>query len=265
MKKLSIIIPSFKDPCLYNTIDSIIESFEGDYEIIPVIDGYKLKEPLRNDSRIKPVILEKNGGMREAINAGVSHATGEYLMRTDEHCMFGKGFDIKMLEPIQDNWIEVSRRYFLNPIEWKVMEDIPPIDYEKMIIKPDPKKLASGRWDSRTKARANIMVDETMAFQGSMWVMPKSWWEKVIVRLDSNGYGTHYQDTIEMLFKTWKAGGKLMLNKNTWYAHKHREWNRSHQYPVEKAIPEWKFSLDLWNDDYLKMRKNWDEKVARGE
>jgi hypothetical protein len=37
-----------------------------------------------------------------------------------------------------------------------------------------------------------------------------------------------------MVFKTWKAGGKLMLNKNTWHAHKHRSFARTHNNGTEE-------------------------------
>ena len=89
------------------------------------------------------------------------------------------------------------------------------------------------------------------------WIMSRKWWDTVIVRLDSEGYGTHYQDTTEMLFKTWRAGGKLMLNKKTWFAHKHRNFNRTHNYPGELADASFLFALDLWKDDYEIVRLKW--------
>jgi hypothetical protein len=95
------------------------------------------------------------------------------------------------------------------------------------------------------------MIDETMAMQGSMWVMPHKWWDDVIGELQTEGYGPLYQDSHEMVFKTWKAGGKLMLNKNTWFAHKHRSFSRTHNYGTAEAAPGWKYSLDTWKDYYL--------------
>jgi len=256
---LSVVIPSYKDPFLFKTIESIQKNFTGSYEIIPVIDGYKLERPLPEHPSIRPVVLEKNGGMRNAINSGVRAARGQYLMRTDEHCMFAPGFDTAMLRRIEDNWIVVPRRFYLDPYKWEVMADKGYVDYEKLVIldPPRPRKFSGVKWIERSRRRRKVSLDETMAFQGSCWVMPRSWWEKVIVALDSNGYGPHYQDTTEMLFKTWRAGGKLMLNKATWFAHKHREFNRTHQYPTERAIPEWQFALDTWMEDYAKVKERW--------
>jgi glycosyltransferase involved in cell wall biosynthesis len=253
---LSVVIPSYKDKYLYNTVLSILDNFTGEFEVIPVFDGYEPKTPIVSDSRIRPVYLQENKGMREAINAGIEASKGEHIMRTDEHCMFAKGFDEAILEGMQPNWIVTAVRYFLDPENWAVM-DTEPIYYEKLIVKESPKKFASLRWTARTQERRHVMLDENMAMQGSMWVMPRSWWDEVIGRLDSAGYGTHYQDTIEMLFKTWRAGGKLMLNKNTWYAHKHRGFKRTHHYPTRKALPEWQFALDQWKGDYTKVRRLW--------
>jgi glycosyltransferase involved in cell wall biosynthesis len=258
-RDLSVVIPSFRDPHLHKTVIDIIRNFRTDYEIIVIIDGYKLKTDLPKSDRINVLYHDKNKGMRESINTGVAAAEGKYLMRTDEHCMFCEGFDEIILSSIQDNWIVDARRYFLDPHKWERMERAP-IDYEKLIIKQMPlncKKLASVEWPSRTKERADVMLDENMCFQGSVWVMAHEWWKKVIGRLQTEGYGPLYQDTIEMLFKTWNAGGKLMLNKKAWYAHRHREFGRTHRYTYKRATPDWHYALLKHWDDYLKIKERW--------
>ena len=230
----------------------------GEIEILVVLDGYDPFREITTDPRVKIVRHAINQGMREAINTGVAASKGKYIMRVDEHCMFGPGYDRILTEHIEDNWIVTPRRYFLDPEKWEVMGK-PPIDYEKMLIveKGSYRKFAGVEWRSRTRDRASIMIDETMCMQGSCWVMPRSWWDKVIVRLDSSGYGTLYQDTTEMLFKTWAAGGKLMVNKNTWFAHKHREFNRTHNYPGELSKSSFKYALSVWEKDYMGVKDKW--------
>lgn len=257
--KLSVIIPSYKDPLLQKTIDSLLENSElgEDLEIIPVLDGYEPAAPLKEDPRVRVIRLGKNLGMRGAINTGVRAASGEYIMRTDEHCSFGKGYDRILLENIEDNWIVTPRRYFLDVEKWKVM-DLPPVDYAKLLIDKDRHKFAGVNWLSRTKERQDVMIDETMAMQGSCWVMKKSWWEKVIGELQTEGYGPLYQDSHEMVFKTWQAGGKLMVNKNTWHAHKHRDFPRTHNYSSKDAAPGWDYAIKVWGDYYEKeIRPKW--------
>ncbi len=257
--KLSVIIPSYKDPLLQKTIDSLLENSElgDDLEIIPVLDGYAPKVPIKSDPRVRVLSLKKNGGMRNAINAGIAISKGEYIMRTDEHCSFGKGYDRILTNDIEDNWIVTPRRYFLDPVKWEVM-DIPPNDYNKLEIHNPGPKFYGVDWKSRAEERKDIMIDETMAMQGSCWIMKRSWWDKVIKELQSEGYGTHYQDSMEMVFKTWQAGGKLMVNKNTWHAHKHRTFPRTHDYGGAEKDAGYAYSLNLWKDYYDNViRKKW--------
>jgi len=250
---LSVIIPSYKDPLLHKTIDSLLENARGEIEIIPVLDGYWPVTAIKNDPRIRILHLGKNRGMRGAINAGIMISRGEFLMRTDEHCSFGEGYDVILTKDCEPNWIVTPRRYFLDPVKWEVM-DIPPVDYMKLkIVNYDRGQKFSGvEWPSRTEERKDVMIDETMAMQGSCWMMPHEWWNKVIGELQSEGYDTHYQDSHEMVFKTWKAGGKLMVNKNTWHAHKHRDFPRTHSYGGEKADKCFAYALSVWRDYYEK-------------
>jgi glycosyltransferase involved in cell wall biosynthesis len=248
---LSIVIPSYKDPLLIKTINSLLENAEGEIEIIVVLDGYWPTFELKIEPRIRYVHLGKNSGMREAINYGVRVARGEFIMRTDEHCIFGKGFDKILTETCKPNWIVVPRRYFLDTVKWQVM-DLEPVDYEKLGIQKvgNKKKFSGYPWKSRAKERKEIMIDETWAMQGSCWLMPKLWWETVIGELDTEHYGPHYQDSHEMVFKTWVAGGKLMVNKNTWYAHKHVKFPRSHNYGSQSQDPKIGYCYKTWKKYY---------------
>lgn len=255
MLDISVVIPSYKDKFLHNTIADILENFKSNFEIIPVIDGYELKDPIVAHPRVKPIILKENGGMRNAINTGVKAAVGKYIMRTDEHCMFAPEFDITILSHITPICITTARRYYLDPYKWERIPEKKYVDYEKLIIKiknGEEVKFSGVRWPYRQRKRRRIMLDETMAMQGSCWVMARSWWNYVIGELQTEGYGPHYQDSVEMLFKTWKAGGKLMVDKNTWFAHKWLRFNRTHNYSRTKAMLEWKYSLDKWGDYYKK-------------
>ncbi len=256
--RLSVIIPSYKDPLLIKTIDSLLSNslLEDKLEVIAVLDGYWQEIP--NDDRVRVVHLGSNRGMRGAINAGVSVSRGKYIMRTDEHCSFGPGYDHILTSQIHGNEIVTPRRYCLDPVKWEKM-DVPFIDYMKLKIVnvgDGVQKFSGVDWQERTKSRLSVPIDETMAMQGSCWCMKRAWWDAVIGELQTDGYGPHYQDSHEMVFKTWKAGGKLMVNKNTWHAHKHRSFPRTHnegtkENPTNK-IEGWKYSVDTWRDYYEK-------------
>ena len=90
-----------------------------------------------------------------------------------------------------------------------------------------------------------------------MWVMSRFWWDNVIGELQTEGYGPMYQDSHEMVFKTWLAGGKLMVNKNTWFAHKHVSFPRTHKYGNTDFTPNLKYAHDLWRPYYEEIKNKW--------
>ena len=264
--KLSVIIPSYKDPIVYKTIDSLVENslLKDDMEIIVVLDGYWIETPFREDANIVTVHMGKNRNMRESINTGVRLAQGKYIMRTDEHCMFAPGYDKQLVDDMErkckkNDWIMTARRYYLNPETWERM-DKTPVDYEKLKIRDMGNghfKFEGVVWNQRARDRKDKMIDQTMAMQGSMWIMPKVWWTKVIKELDSDRYGDMLQDSHEMQFKTWKAGGKLVVNKNTWFAHKHVSFPRTHNHPRQDYVEGLDNIYNDFKDYYEEVRKKW--------
>jgi glycosyltransferase involved in cell wall biosynthesis len=255
--KLSVIIPSYKDPLSMKTIDDMLAKSElGDQlEIIDVLDGYWPSFKMIQDPRVRYVHLGKNRGMRGAINAGVQVSRGEYIMRVDEHQMFGQGYDRILTETCEPNWIVTARRYYLDPVKWEVMLEHGYVDYMDL-------KIAGGKFSGITKPGDDTQpIQESRAMQGSMWVMPRKWWDDVIGELQTKGYGPLIQDSHEMVFKTWKAGGKLMVNKNTWHAHKHRSFARTHNNGTlenpAKQEDGYRYAIEVWGEYFNELQKQW--------
>jgi hypothetical protein len=161
---------------------------------------------------------------------------------------------------MEDNWIVTARRYFLDPITWTVM-DIPPVDFMKLKIVNvgnDVRKFSG----LKAPGDDTQPIQETHAMQGSCWVMKRSWWDNVIGELQTEGYGPLIQDSHEMSFLTWKAGGRVMTNKNSWYAHKHRSFPRTHNNGTlenpANCEAGYKYALDLWEEYYnTELRPRW--------
>jgi len=261
---VSVILPSYRDPLLFKTIRSLLDNSElpeQELEIIAVWDGYYPDSNLLiDDPRVRYVHLGRNRGMRGAINAGVSVSRGKFIMRMDEHQMVGPGYDRILSETCQENWIVTPRRFFLDPVKWAVM-DIPPVDYMKLKITTVRNGIQkfSG---VEAPGDPNQPIQESMAMQGSCWFMPRKWWDEVIGEVQTEGYGPLYQDSHEMVFKTWKKGGKLMVNKNTWHAHKHRNFPRTHNMGTKENPAEgeksWAYAIKVWGDYYNnEIRKKW--------
>lgn len=246
---LSIIIPSYKDPFLQKTINDIQKNARGEIEIIAILDGYQ------DDIKGSILICNMNKrGMRDGINSGVAISRGDYILKCDAHCMFDEGFDIKLLSSIENNWVVIPRRYKLDTDKWVICEDDrEPIDYERLVI-TEPDRICGQQWFSRAKERKNVLIDENMVFQGSCWVMSRKHWD-FLGGLQEEGYGTFTQEPIEIALKTWLGGGKVMTNKNTWYAHQHRKFGRTHVMSSTEVRAGNSYSRDFW------LNNRWEKRI----
>jgi len=134
--------------------------------------------------------------------------------------------------------------------------DLPPIDAMDL-------KIRGGKFCGVERKGSDEMIEEIQAMQGSCWVMPYQWWNEVIGELQTEGYGPLIQDSHEMVFKTWKAGGKLMVNKNTWHAHKHRSFPRTHNNGTKENPANceagYKYAIDTWGDYFKELQQKWYE------
>lgn len=228
---LSIIIPDRNgQPYLQKTIDGLLENAEGDIEIIVVCDGVWPNPPLKDDKRVIIIhhgAIHSNYGMKTGINRGIAVSSGEFIMKTDAHCMFGKGFDKKLIANLEKNWVVIPRRYRLEPDKWEIVEDgRPPIDYMFLSYpyeRPFDKTcgIHGDDWRERTRGRMDIMIDDTMSMQGSCYFMHRSHWDN-IEGLDPETFGEFTMEAQEISLKTQLSGGRLIINKNTWYAHMHK-------------------------------------------
>ena len=224
---LSVIIPAFYEPFLQKTIDSILKNAEGEIEIIPVIDGYIPKPPLKKDPRVRPIRFRKNRGMRAAINAGIKASHGKFIMKCDAHCLFGPGYDKIMTENCKSNWLMVPRRYSIDEINWQRNENRPVRDYHFVTYPMATRNygvcMSAQDWYQKGKERRDPKydIDDTMTFQGSCWLANKKYFLKRVGFLDDrretySGFGG---EQLEIGLKYWLGGGKVKVNKKTWYAH----------------------------------------------
>ena len=76
-------------------------------------------------------------------------------------------------------------------------------------------------------------IDDTPSMQGSCYFMTKAHFENFLGGLSEVGYGQFAQESQEIGFKTWLGGGKLKVNKKTWYAHLHKgkTYGRMYSFP----------------------------------
>lgn len=214
---LSIIIPSYYDPFLQKTVNSLLKSARGQIEIIAVQDGPVTKPPVKIDKRVELIVLRKNIGMRGAINTGIARAKGEFIMKCDSHCAFGAGFDKILTQNCDTDQLMIPRRYSLNQLHWSRDLAKPIRDYHYLTYPG----LTPQDWFQRGKEDPCYDIDDTMTFQGSCWFAHKKYFMKHVGYLNDSreAYGPYGGEQVEIGLKYWLGGGTVKVNKKIWYAH----------------------------------------------
>ncbi|EGC90834.1 glycosyltransferase, group 2 family protein [Turicibacter sp. HGF1] len=110
---LSVIVPIYNvENYLERCLESIVNQTYKNLEIILVDDGSPDKCPricddwAKKDSRIK-VIHKRNGGLSDARNQGISHATGEYICFVDSDDFIDTNMYLKMMEEMIKNQADI--------------------------------------------------------------------------------------------------------------------------------------------------------------
>lgn len=271
---LSVIIPSRVEAYLQKTIDELLSKAEGEIEIIVVLDGYWPVVPVKADPRVTVVhhgMQHDSFGMRTGINTGMSLAKGTHVMKIDEHCVVDQGFDVKLRADCEGNWMVIPRRYRLDATNWSIVEDgRPPVDYNYVTypylrINDPACGLHGAEW--KRPERAEILIDDTVTCQGSCYFTTKKWWFEKIAPMDTVLYGQFINEAQEISFKTWLGGGRVVVNKKTWYAHLHKGKEgkgygfsnaqyRTHQAERNRGR---KACIDFWvNNKWDKRERDWE-------
>ena len=275
MTKVSIIIPSYKCKYVSHTIDDIYEHATGEIEVICILDGY-WPDPMINDHKNLTIVHSgKNVGMRKAINMGARIASGDYLLKCDDHCSLSPGFDEILKRDSQPNQLQVPSRYMLDVETWEKRREA--IEYEYMVYPyryldrerygmglhskkwlgesgVNPPNMGKKQFYFREHQRADIKIDEIMVIHGSCWFMPKEHFFH-IGGLEEVVFKSLYQEPQEVTFKTFLIGGKVVVNKNVWYAHMHKSQDeglptsREYNLDMKSMRDTERFGTALWMND----------------
>lgn len=222
---LTVIIPSADPRFLPRMIPDLLAKASGPIEIIVSLDGVEADLP--GDSRVIALRHDRLG-MRGALNVARAHVRGQWVMKTDEHCLFEAGFDAQ-LKADYPGGLLIPRRYSLDAEAWAI-EDNPkgPRDYHYLscpvwsIREREDYSMHGIEWPTRTRERAaEYSVDETLSWQGSCYFMSRDHYDW-LGPMQEAGYGSFAQEPQELGLKTQLAGLPLSVTKRTWYAHLHK-------------------------------------------
>jgi glycosyltransferase involved in cell wall biosynthesis len=243
MSKVSILMPSrnetyktnFGTTVLQQTVQDILQKATGDYELLVMFDGEPYQD-LPKHPNLRVFYNKEPIGSKPCINELVKQAKGKYIFKLDSHCMVAEGFDEILQSSMEDNWVVIPRFYVLNAEDWK-WQDERFYDYFYLPCPfTDPKQFrfqAGGHWKQRTAERLDIPVDENMKLHGSAFFLGRDFFINNLKELNYEIDNSSGED-IEISLKTWLGpwDGKLMVNKNTWYAHMHKGGQRPRGYPM---------------------------------
>lgn len=267
MDKVSIIIPARgeKYENLFNTLKSIKDNAVGEYEVIIGFNGepYEDKEYFSFIENLKIINFPENVGIKGNINALAATATGKYLLKLDAHTRVSEGFDEILKADMEDDWVVTPRFYVLDGKTWK-WQDERFYDYFYLSCPfTDPRGLrfkAGGHWPERTKERleSHPSVDETPQIHGSAWFMTKDRFFELGGFPLTDPYG-HGQEPLWLGLRNWLQGGKVMVNKNCWYAHLHQNSNER-GYPEDKQATEKTYNLTA---DYFLRQEGFEDFVEK--
>lgn len=252
---LSILIPARNEMFLAKTVENILENIQGNTEVIAVMDGYWAEPPIAQHERVTIVHNPEPLGQRASTNLAARLSSAKYVMKCDAHCAFDTGFDIKMIQGMHDDWTMVPTMKNLHAFDWVCPDGHrryqgpsgPCKECGKETVrdilwqaKPSPNSVSYcfdstphfqyfGDFAKRPEGQGEIT--ETMSLQGSCWMLTgDKYWELGVC--DEN-FGIWGSQGIEVAVKTWLSGGKVMVNKKTWYAHMFRTQGGDFGFPYE--------------------------------
>ncbi|HUS89915.1 MAG TPA: glycosyltransferase family 2 protein [Desulfosporosinus sp.] len=219
---VSVIIPARNETFLQATIDNIVKNAIGNYEIVVGLDGYMPCPDLKPLPNLKIYHSPEGIGMRPMINTMVDMAEGEFIMKVDAHCAFSQGFDSVLSDCCKSDWVVVPRQYSLDVDMWYKNVQKPCVDY--WYLSPPcgfrdsdqrPLGLHAIRWFERTSQNP---IDDLMIFQGSCYFMRRDYFHTLSL-MDVKKFGKFAYEGSEISLKTWLTGGRVVVNKNAWFAH----------------------------------------------
>ncbi len=248
MPDLSILIPARNEMFLARTIQDVLENATGDTEIIAVMDGALADPPVAQHPHVHIIYHPQSIGQRAATNEAAKLSTAKYLMKCDAHCAFDKGFDVKLMADMHDDWTMVPTMRNLHAFDWvcqkcrsrRYQGPTPTscqncdntTDFVRDVVwiaKTNPQSKSYcfdstphfqyfREFNRRPEGRGDLT--ETMSLQGSCFLITREkYWELGVCDESFGSWGTQ---GIEVAIKTWLSGGRVIVNQKTWYAHMFR-------------------------------------------
>lgn len=252
---LSILIPSRNEMFLAKTVEELLKNKRGNTEIIVGLDGSWADPPVVDHPDVTILYYNKSLGQRAMTNQLCRLSSAKYVMKIDAHCTVDEGFDVKLMADMQDDWTVVPAMYNLHAFDWQCKkcgnrwyqgptpthclssdltknENCDSKEFKRVLVfkRRENRKSLFYRFDKTLhfqywgdygrRSEAQQDLAETLSLQGSCFFMTRAkYWELDICE---EAHGSWGQQGVEVACKTWLSGGRVVVNKKTWYAHMFR-------------------------------------------
>jgi cephalosporin hydroxylase len=258
----SVLIPARNEIYLEQTIRNVLANIRGDSEILIMLDGYIPETQIvTGDDRVRFFHNREAKGQRASINELARQAKGKFIMKLDAHCAVDEGFDVKLAEDCEYDWTVIPRMYNLDVKTFTPkLRKRTDYMYIGMNERGELRSLYYGGEQWKEMHRRTELIDDTMGCMGPGWFMHKErFWELGGCDETQGGPAGWGQQGIEVACKAWLSGGRLVVNKKTWFAHWFRASDGGFPYPIKESDIQKtrEYSKDLWlNNKWEGQKRN---------
>lgn len=215
MSGVSIVISSYNEQYLDNTINTILDKDNYLLSEIIIVDDCSHEKVKRNDCKV--IRNNHRCGLIRSRNIGVAAASGDIVIILDAHIKVG------------DNWL----RPIIDHLKFNRCDIVIPATQQLSVIDWTPYGVTAYKnafdWSLNMFWYPDDGTDISPALAGHCFAFNKSWFEY----LDGfdNGLWPWGGENIEISIKTWLCGGRIYITRNSSVAHLFR---RKFPYKVSK-------------------------------
>ena len=279
-RDLSVLIASRNEEFLSRTVEDVLKKKRGNTEVIVILDGAWSDPPLPDHPDVTIVYHSESIGQRQAVNEAARLSKAKFVMKLDAHCIMDEGFDVKLMKDCKYDWTVMPRMYNLHAWNWRCKKC-----HKVWYQGPTPKECKDKKCDSKGfqrmmvwKPRWNRQSDfmrfdsdlkfqywgslgnrpeskgdiaDSMSCLGACWFLHrKRYWE--LGGMDEE-HGSWGQMGTEVAIKSFTSGGRLVVNKKTWFSHMFRTQGGDFRFPYHQSGNQVshakKYSQDLWKNN----------------
>lgn len=211
---ISITIPARNEIHLNQTIESILQTATGNYEIIVGMDGWTIPYEVMKHPKVTVIAEPTAVGRRKIANKIAAAAKGQYIVKLDAHCIYKTpGWNEKLKEVCTPDTIVTCVMDNIDEATWQPMG-------KKWMGWLFNREFRTQWWTSMKPQKNWNLTEEILCFSASTCMMTKeTFWKYGGNREEFGHWGN---EELEWALKVRCGGGKLICRTDVEVAHLYR-------------------------------------------